>query len=102
MAGMHSRAVLAPTFPDSPTQAARLVPGPSRTRRLHAAFAWGCAAGAVYSTRRQAEGCAVILHALPLDASATECRLTAAQARELANALHLAAATAELAEKGAA
>jgi hypothetical protein len=56
----------------------------------------------VYSTRRQAEGCAVILHALPLDASATECRLTAAQARELANALHLAAATAELAEKGAA
>jgi hypothetical protein len=66
-------------------------------------FAWGTTAGAVYSTRRQADGCGVHLHAiLPTAPAPVLCRMTPAQARALAHALHCAAAAAELTTQGGA
>ncbi len=75
------------------------VPSASRTRNLHGAFVWGGLVGGVYSSRRQADGPGVTVEALMLDAKPFAWRMSPAQARALAQALHCAAAAADLATK---
>lgn len=88
-----------PSIPSRDLAPAQHVPASSRTRRLHGALVLGGVACAVYSTRRQADALGVTLQALPLGGKALSCSMTPTQARAIAQALHCAAAAAELTQQ---